>query len=47
MKKRSKKDPFETLKSMCNDKLPGIDGLPKGFYKTFLDSLNEPLINSF
>ena len=47
MKKRSKKDPFETFKSMCNGTLPGNNGLSKGFFKTFSDSLNEPLINSF
>lgn len=38
---------FNSMKSMKNNKTSGNDGLTKEFYKTFLDEMKTPLMESF
>ena len=44
--KISETDPFDSMKSMKNNKSPGHDGLTKELYGTFWDELKTPLIES-
>ena len=42
----TKKDLYNSLKSMQNDKCPGTDGLTKEFYDTFWNELKEIFVDS-
>ncbi len=38
-------DLTRALKSMKNNKSPGVDGLPKEFYEKFWEELRETMLN--
>ena len=43
----TKEEMWNALKTMKNDKCPGLDGLTKEFYVTFFDTLSEPLFRLY
>ena len=42
----TKKDLYDSLKRMQNDKYPGNDGFTKEFYETFWNELKEIVVDS-
>ena len=46
LKIKPKKDLYDSLKSMQNDKSPGKDGLTKEFYEKFWNKRKEIFIDS-